>query len=383
MPEKKKILLFIDWFLPGYRAGGPIRSCANLIERLQDDHEFYVVTRNTDYLSSTPYEDIESDAWNTRGASTQVLYLSENTLTRSRIARIFDEVPFDVVYINGMFSWYFSLLPIYYASRFSDKKIVVAARGMLAKSAISQKRWKKSLFLQVMKRFGLYKKVTFHATNEKEAGDIRRAISGEAAIRVATNLSRIPEGWIRNVPQKEKGKLRLVSIARIAPEKNTLYALEVLKEVKAACEVTFDLYGPVYDEPYWQKCRSLIDTLGEHLTVRKMESVESERVRAVLQQYHILFLPTKGENFGHIILEAMAAGLPVLISDQTPWKGLSDKGVGRDLPLSDPAAFTQACGELCAMENDPYQKLSGKALAYAREVIEAPEAVEQNKKLFS
>ena len=46
--EKKKILVFIDWYLPGFRAGGPIRSCANLISHLSDEFDFNIVTTDTD-----------------------------------------------------------------------------------------------------------------------------------------------------------------------------------------------------------------------------------------------------------------------------------------------------------------------------------------------
>ncbi|MBI9061941.1 MAG: hypothetical protein JEZ14_08115 [Marinilabiliaceae bacterium] len=46
---KKKILIFIDWFLPGYKAGGPVRSMANMVEYLMEEYDFFIVTRNTDY----------------------------------------------------------------------------------------------------------------------------------------------------------------------------------------------------------------------------------------------------------------------------------------------------------------------------------------------
>ena len=48
MPEKKKILIFIDWFLPGYKAGGPIQSVVNLINHLGHEYDFDVVTSNKD-----------------------------------------------------------------------------------------------------------------------------------------------------------------------------------------------------------------------------------------------------------------------------------------------------------------------------------------------
>ncbi|MEM9024054.1 MAG: hypothetical protein AAGB22_09950, partial [Bacteroidota bacterium] len=62
--KRPRVLLFADWFLPGYKAGGPIRSCANLIAQLQDSYEFLVVTRDTDYCETTPYPEVTSNAWN-------------------------------------------------------------------------------------------------------------------------------------------------------------------------------------------------------------------------------------------------------------------------------------------------------------------------------
>ena len=42
--QKKKILVFIDWYLPGYRAGGPIQSIANLVNHLDDELDISIVT---------------------------------------------------------------------------------------------------------------------------------------------------------------------------------------------------------------------------------------------------------------------------------------------------------------------------------------------------
>jgi hypothetical protein len=62
MPQKN-ILIFIDWFLPGYKAGGPISSNANLIAHLGLEYKFFVITRNTDYCETKPYENIAPLAW--------------------------------------------------------------------------------------------------------------------------------------------------------------------------------------------------------------------------------------------------------------------------------------------------------------------------------
>src|SRR5512133_515646 len=58
-----KILLFIDWFSPGYRAGGPTRSIVNLVAVLKENFDFWIITRNTDYCDPSPYPGIQSDTW--------------------------------------------------------------------------------------------------------------------------------------------------------------------------------------------------------------------------------------------------------------------------------------------------------------------------------
>ena len=60
---KPTILILVEWFSPGYRAGGPIRSVVNLVEGLKDHFDFKVITTNRD-LGSEPYEGIPSELKN-------------------------------------------------------------------------------------------------------------------------------------------------------------------------------------------------------------------------------------------------------------------------------------------------------------------------------
>ena len=75
LKTKKTILLFIDWYLPGYKAGGPIQSCANLVNHLNNDYCFKIITRNTDYCETIPYQDIKSNEWNIVNQNTHIYYI--------------------------------------------------------------------------------------------------------------------------------------------------------------------------------------------------------------------------------------------------------------------------------------------------------------------
>ena len=53
-----KVLIFIDWFAPGYKAGGPITSNVNIVEHLSDKLDFYVITSSFDYHATAPYKNL-------------------------------------------------------------------------------------------------------------------------------------------------------------------------------------------------------------------------------------------------------------------------------------------------------------------------------------
>lgn len=382
MNNKKKILVFIDWFLPGYKAGGPIQSCANLIDHLKDEYGFSVVTRNTDYCETQPYSTIKSNEWNVLPNGAKVYYFSSDKLSRKNIKTLIDNEQFDFLYLNGIFSFYFTLLPLlYYSRRKQSQTKIIAARGMFAQSALSIKKTKKRFFLWAIKITKLFENVVFHATTLQEAEDITTVLGNKTKIKIAPNLSKKKN--IENLTQrtKEKGFVRIVNVARISPEKNLKYALEVLQKVKGKLE--FDIYGPIYNEQYWHECLALIQKMPSNIKVTYKQSIESEKIGEELKKYHFMFMPTQGENFGHIILESLSSGCPVIISDQTVWKNLESRNSGWDLPLLRKDDFVNIIEKTIEMSQEEYNILSKNAFDYALEFINNKEMIEQNKNLFN
>jgi glycosyltransferase involved in cell wall biosynthesis len=88
---------------------------------------------------------------------------------------------------------------------------------------------------------------------------------------------------------------------------------------------------------------------------------------ATLRAYDLFFMPTRGENFGYALVEALIAGCPLLTSDQTPWTDLESKGVGWDLPLSSPAAFTSVLQRCVDMGAEEHGAMSERAAELGRE----------------
>jgi glycosyltransferase involved in cell wall biosynthesis len=174
----------------------------------------------------------------------------------------------------------------------------------------------------------------------------------------------------------------MVTVARISPEKNQQYALEILSQCKNQ-EIHYDLIGPVNDDDYWSRCKTLIDAMPANIRVTYRGSINSEKIPGELQGYDIMLLPTTGENFGHTILESFMAGCPVIISDRTPWRNLDQSGVGRDIRLETPELFVEAISYFAAIGNEEFKAFSDRAFAYAQSYISNPEMLDENINLFN
>lgn len=377
---KPRILIFIDWYLPGYKAGGPIRSCANMVAALSEYFEFYIVTRSCDYMEKTPYTHVHTDKWNVLPDGSWVYYLSAENLCKKQIEYLVTEKKYNLVYINGLYSYFFSILPLILVKKYKIKAIV-APRGMLASGALSIKPVRKMLFLSYARMRGLYRNIRFHATGQQEKEQLKKKISESAVIMVAPNLPKPVPETIPVKRIKEKGKLKILQVARIAPEKNLLFALRVLADIKG--EITFNIYGPVYDVNYWNKCRKQIALLPQNVQVEYHGSISPVDMDMVFQNNQLMLMPTLGENYGHIITESLAAACPVLISDKTPWVDLQSWHAGWAIPLHDTNSYHDVLHQCVELDQESYDALSLSSWKYAVKTFDDKEIKTQYIRLFS
>jgi len=377
--SKPQVLVFIDWYKPFFKAGGPVRSLVNLVDHLHDRVDFHIVTGDTDYMDDRSPRSLPTGRWTVLDRGEHVWYASTSGRTMASWKKLLTEKHWDVVYINGLYSRWSTVMPLWLL-RGSDQRRIVAVRGMLAAGPMRQSSLKKRIFLVVMKALGCFKDVEFQATNAEEVQDIERWFGRGTKIHHAPNLARKPDGRGPSPVAKERGALRLVSAARIAEEKNTLFAIERLKEVKGT--VQFDLYGTVYDQAYWDRCQQAIATLPANINVQWHGQLENDRVMPVLAGSHALFMPSVGENFGHALLEALTVGRPLLTSDRTPWKDLERQQAGWDLSLESPEHFVAAIQGLVNTDQPTYNAWSAGAYALGMRYLNDPAPVERSFRLF-
>ena len=378
--NKPQVLVFIDWYKPFFKAGGPVRSMVNLVDHLHGRIDFHIVTGDRDYTATQAPEALAKDQWVQLGAGEHVWYASAGKRSLKQWRGLLHERAWDVVYINGLYSKWSTIAPLWLL-RGSKQRRIVAVRGMLARGPMRQSAAKKRGFLLAMKTAGCFKGVEFQATNAEEVEDIKRWIGREAKVNLVPNLGRKLESKAPAAISKRADELRLVSVGRIAPEKNTLFAIEQLREAQG--EVRFDLYGTVYDQAYWKRCQESIAQLPLNVKVEWHDHIGEERVRGVIEQAHAVLMPSVGENFGHTMLEALVAGRPLLISDRTPWKDLEAKRAGWDLPLEEPERFRGVIEELVAMDQPAYDAWVRGAAALGQRYLADPSSVERSLALFS
>lgn len=371
------VLMFIDWYLPGYKAGGPIRSCSNLVGHFKNQIRFCIVTRNTDYQETKPYKNIIPDKWTEIEANVQIFYTSKKRLSINIIKKLIETTAYDTLYINGVYSFYFSILPLIFRKKY--KKTIVAPRGMFSPQAFSAKQLKKKSFIFLARAMNIYKNIYFHATNHSEAKNIS-SLFPKNKVLIAQNLpASLPNNTKTRI--KKKGSLKIISIARIAKEKNLFFALDTLSNVKKGM-IQYDIFGPIYDDSYWHKCKSLIRDLPKNVSVNYKGALPYNLIGETLSNYHLFFLPTYGENFGHSIVEALANGCVTLISNQTPWKNMCKSRIGWDIPLNNKQDYISAINETLEWTNDEFQTKSSYAIKYASSIINDGNLISQSEKLF-
>ena len=147
--------------------------------------------------------------------------------------------------------------------------------------------------------------------------------------------------------------------------------------------IVLDIYGYIDDMDYAQKCKAVIKKLPGNIVVNIKGPIPNTEVFEKISQYHVFVLPTLGENFGHAIFEALSAGRPVLISDQTPWLQLEKNKVGWDIPLNNPLSFMQKVEEAAEWNQEEFDAYAKSAWAYTQAFIKTTELKQKYIQLFS
>ncbi len=382
MKCNNEILIYAHYFLPAKNAGGPPKSLANLIDATKDQFKFKVICCNHEFKRPTEkFPGIPTGKW-IEIECRKVMYLADGWRNLAKLIFEGFRKSSKVIYFNSFFDVTYTIIPLFTLAFFSGKKIIIAPRGEFSLGALKIKTRKKQIYLSFFRMFRLQKRVVWQASSAKEKTDLQFYWGDNVEIILLPNFPNLKLPPLQMKTLKVPRKLRLIYLARIAKIKNLLGLLNALKRIKGN-EIILDIFGPVEDEVYWRDCKAALDVLPQNITTCYRGVADGADVINIVSKYDLYVLPTSGENFGHTIFEALSASVPVLISDQTPWRQLTEKKAGWDLPISNIEGFTRALEIAASWDNSQIREQKKGAYNVACDYAADRARIQTAQKLFA
>lgn len=250
---------------------------------------------------------------------------------------------YDLVHIHGIFTFP-PLAGCYWARRCRIPYIIRPA-GTLNVWGLQQKAWKKQLYRNIFLNHFLRDAISIHATSEEEMHSLSIIGYGERVKVIPLGVD-VPE--LRHLHiKKQKDILCLLILSRIHPVKNLPLLLRSMSQIKKqGIELRLTIAGDG-ERIYLEKLNRLIDELDLHNQVNFVGFVQGNKKLALMEEADLFILPSFQESFGVAVVEAMATGLPVIISDQVALANEVLKAdAGRVVPVNSVDKLTSVLLEL-------------------------------------
>jgi glycosyltransferase involved in cell wall biosynthesis len=349
-----KVFILYPYYWPHFKAGGPIQSLFNLVSLFSQSAQFFVVSNDMDIDGTYSDVEIEREKWVIGPNHEQIFFAAK--INVFLILKLISAVKPSILFINGIFNFQTTIAGLI-ANRLFGYKIIISPRGMLQPWALKKKALKKKIYLSFIRTL-VTPKTVWHATDENESKHISEAFDSSSSIFTAPNIPR-RVGKYSQLSFPKNDKIRLIFLSLINTNKNLHLVIEA---VNSNPQFMLDIVGPIADQQYWDLCNELI--VDDRIKYKG--SIPSWAVPAMLKDYHFFVLPTLGENFGHAIFDALASGVPVLTSRNTPWRDIEKSECGFYIELDDPRSITKILVEISKMNNEKHQLYRLNSFNYAQ-----------------
>ena len=358
--EKRKVFLLYPYYWPLYKAGGPVQSLYNLVEFFKEEVDFYCVSLTIDIDGSRPVQLLNSNVW-CKGQHNENIYYTSRSST-VLLLKLIRTIRPDVLLITGLFNYNF-VLPGIIAGKLFGIKIIISPRGMLQSWGLKKNLLVKKIFLLGL-RFLVNKNESWHATDLQEKSDIQKHFGVNQVTHIASNIPRKLGLPVMFKFPSSLEKIKLVFLSLINSNKNLHLAIDEV--MKANGRYSLDIYGPIVNIEYWLLCCKKMEGCS---WINYKGAVNPWQVPEILQLYHFFILPTQGENFGHAIFDALSSGVPVIISDKTPWQKIDSNNAGFYIDLSNPDSLQEILITISRLSVEQYDKYREQSWKYAANFI--------------
>lgn len=221
------------------------------------------------------------------------------------------------------------------AAASAGKPLVYSPQGMLEAEALGRSSWKKRAAFAIWERRNLRLAVCLHATGEKEYASIRQAGISDKPVAIVPNGVDLPDEHEiagRDELERQWPMLRdrpyLLFLGRIHPFKgpDTMFtAWHKASNLVKDCLLVFA--GPDF-EGYSNRIKTMAEQEGESSSLLFTGEVDGRLKQGLLAHALALVLPSKSENFGNVVIEALACRTPVIANRNAPWEALVKNDCG-------------------------------------------------------
>ena len=357
----KKVLILMGRYLPGYKDGGPVRTIKNLTDIFGKEYDIRIMCKDRDHGDLQQYPNISVDTYNKVG-NANVYYVKNEKFKFKNMLNEIKKV--DIVYCCGPYNDYAIKAMVLKRLGFFKMPLVIASMGSFSKGALSIKSKKKMIFLYMMKKLGFFKKIVWSVTSNIEEKELKKNLGENEKCIIAEDLPRIKK--IDHFHKKKKNRLKIIFISRICEKKNLLGAIKIISNL-TEFPIQFDIYGNIEDKEYWKSCKKELEKLPINIKWKYQGECDSNNVIETLANYDIFLFPTFGENFGHVISEALLAGCVAVISDQTPWLDLDNYKCGNVINLKNINSFVDVLVDYTKMDEIDFNIYVRNAQKYIEE----------------
>lgn len=236
----------------------------------------------------------------------------------------------DIVHINGI--WNLQNAIFHYASKELNLPIILSPHGMLEPYILKRNSWKKKLALILYQKKVLKEIKYFHATSQLELNNIKK-IGFEKEFIIIPNGINI-EVFSKLKPIKSDNPKKILFLSRIHPKKGIEFLIEAWSKLDNQSKNNWivEIIGNG-DENYIKELEEKINFLKMESQIRIKNPVFGNEKIDVFRESSLFVLPTFSENFGIVIVEALASYTPVITTIGTPWEELNVYNCGWCIPI--------------------------------------------------
>ncbi len=316
------------YFAPAFRYGGPPRSILGLCTALQQAGvEVEVVTTAANGGADLPWSpDVRLFD------NVPVRYCRPAFPRRffgADIARALREAigRADLCHIHGLWN-----VPEWQAARLcraTGVPYVLSPRGMLQPAALARGTARKRVAYRLLERRNLLGAARLHATSDEEASTLAQYVPDGRVVTIPNGVEipdAIPRGRLRARLAIDSDDPIVVFLGRLHPIKRLdLLASAVARVRERVPALHLVVAGPDENEFAATLARAFAP-LGDH--VHLVGPVDGDEKRALVADATLVAVCSDSESFGMSVVEAMAAGVPVVVTKTCPWEEVAAEGSG-------------------------------------------------------